>query len=58
MSYIQIKKGSTDNKVDRIDTNDTFERNKYRFFKLFNIKRNSCYLIYITLINNNLKKNI
>ena len=58
MSYIQIKKGSTDNKVDKIDTNNTFERNKYKFYKLFKIKPTSCYLIYITLINKLIEKNI
>ena len=58
MSYIQIKKSSTDNKVDKIDTNNTFKRNKNKFFQLFKIKPQSCYLTYITLINKFLKEKI
>ena len=58
MSYIQIKKSSTDNKVRRLETNDIFQRNLNKFVQLFKIKPISCYLIYITLINNSIKKNI
>ena len=58
MTYIQIKKSSTDNKVDKSKTYNIFENNKKQFEKLFNIKPKSCYLIYITLINKSIKNNI
>ena len=58
MSYIQIKKNSTENKVRRFETNDTFQRNLNKFVQLFKIKPVSCYLIYITLINKFIEENI
>ena len=58
MTYIQIKKSSTDNKVDKSKTYYIFEKNKKRFEKLFNIKPKSCFLIYITLLNQSIKNNI
>ena len=58
MTYIQIKKTSTDNKVNKSTTLEIFNKNKITFEKLFGIKPKSCYLIYITLINTNIKNNI
>jgi hypothetical protein len=58
MTYIQIKKASTDNKVDKSKVYNIFENNKKKFEKLFNIKPKSCYLIYITLISKSIKNNI
>ena len=58
MAYIQIKKSSSDNKVDKSKTFNIFEKNKPKFENFFNIKPKSCYLIYITLINKFVKNNI
>lgn len=58
MAYIQIKKSSSDNKVNKNDTYNVFENNKEKFKKLFGIKPSSCYLIYITLINKVLKEKL
>ena len=52
MAYIQIKKSSSNNKVNKNDTYKVFEKNKEKFIKFFGVKPESCYLIYITLINN------
>lgn len=58
MTYIQIKKTSTDDKVDKSSTLEIFNKNKLKFEELFGIKPKSCYLIYITLINKHIQDKI
>ena len=58
MAYIQIKKSSSNNKVNKNDTYMAFENNKEKFLKFFGVKPESCYLIYITLLNKVLKKSL
>ena len=58
LSYIQIKKNSTNNKVDKNMTYSIFENDREKFFNLFGIKLYSCYLVYITLLNKTIKQNI
>lgn len=58
MAYIQIKKSSSNNKVNKNDTYKVFEKNKEKFIKFFGVKPESCYLIYITLINKVLKEKL
>ena len=58
MAYIQIKKSSSNNKVNKNDTYKIFEKNKEKFIKFFGVNPGSCYLIYITLINKVLKEKL
>jgi len=58
MAYIQIKKSLSNNKVNKYDAYKAFENNKEKFFKFFGVKPESCYLIYITLLNKNLKEKL
>ena len=58
MAYIQIKKSLSNNKVNKYDAYKVFENNKEKFIKIFGVKPESCYLIYITLINKDLKKKL
>lgn len=58
MSYIQIKKSLTDNKVNKAKTYDAFQHNITNFYRLFKVKPKSCYLIYITLFNKSINNNI
>lgn len=58
MAYIQIKKSYSDNKINKDLTYKTFENNRKKFSELFGTIPDSCYLIYITLLNTSIKENI
>ena len=56
--YIQVKKSCTNNRINNIQMNDIFEEKKKNILNLFNIIPKEAYLVYITLINDKIKKTI
>ena len=58
LSYIQVKKSLSSNKVDYQQANQIFEEKKDKFSKLFGFIPDEFNLVYITLINNKIQKAI
>ena len=56
--YIQVKKSCTNNRINNIQMDDIFEEKKKNFLNLFNIIPKEAYLVYITLLNDKIKKAI
>ena len=56
--YIQVKKSLSKNKVDMEQTKKIFREKSKKFLELFNIEPDDFNLVYITLINNNIKESI
>jgi len=56
--YMQVKKSCTNNRINNIQMNDIFEEKKKNILNLFNIIPKEVYLVYITLINDKIKKTI
>ena len=58
LAYIQVKKSLSSNKINMEQTKEIFQIKKDNFSKLFNFMPTEINLVYITLINNVIKKAI
>ena len=56
--YIQVKKSLSSNKVDLQQTKKIFKEKSKEFSNLFHVEPDECNLIYITIINDKIKKSL
>ena len=55
-AYIQVKKGHSNNKINLSNAKKRFNEVKSKFQILFNLEIEDCNLVYISIVNDKIKK--